>query len=160
LPTAPKILINVASGDFGTLEDRRCGCALGEAGLSQHMRQIQSITKLTGRGITLVGGDIAHIIEELLPARFGGTAQDYQLVEEEGDHGASSLVLLVSPGVQLTDEGAPARALLEALARGRPGARFSGALLENAGAVIVKRQKPRASVRGKQPAFLTAASRG
>lgn len=159
MPTAPKILINVASGDFGILEERSCGCLLGELGLFQHVRQIQSIRKLTGGGITLVGHDIARIVEETLPARFGGTPQDYQLVEEETDEGSSRLVLLVSPAVALADEGAPVQVMLDALTEGRPGARFSGALLRNASAVTVRREKPRASARGKQPAFRTAASR-
>lgn len=159
LMTGPKIMINVASGDFGVLEERSCGCLLGDIGLFQHLRQIQSIQKLTGRGITLVGDDIAGIIEGILPNRFGGTAQDYQLIEEETEAGVSELVLLVSPSVVLDDEAAPAAVLLEALARGRPGARFSAALLRNASAVKVRRQRPCASARGKQPAFRTAASR-
>ena len=160
LATAPKILINVASDDFGIMEERDCGCMLGALGLHQHLRQIRSVGKLTGRGITLVASDIIHIIEEILPGKFGGTPQDYQLLEEEDEGtGATHLHLLVSPSVHLTDEDAPARTLLEALTRGTPGASLQSAVLQSAGAVRVRRQQPRASDRGKLPAFRTVASR-
>jgi len=49
LATGPKILINVASDDFGILEERNCGCPLGDLGLHQHLRRIRSAGKLTGR---------------------------------------------------------------------------------------------------------------
>jgi len=159
LSTAPIILINVASDDFGILEERDCGCPLGEMGLHQHLRQIRTVGKLTGRGITLVASDIVHIIEDILPGEYGGTAQDYQLVEEEDGTGATHLHLLVSPSVQLFDETAPARTLLEALSRGTPGASLQSAMLRSAGAVRVRRQQPRASARGKLPAFRTVAAR-
>jgi hypothetical protein len=159
LSSGPKILINVGSDDFGVFEERECGCPLGEMGLHQHLRQIRSVGKLTGRGITLVASDIVHIIEEILPGQFGGTAQDYQLVEEEDRTGATHLHLLVSPSVQLVDESAPARALLEALSHGTPGASLQSAMLRSGEAVRVRRQQPRANARGKLPAFRTVAAR-
>lgn len=159
LATGPKILINVASDDFGILEERDCGCPLGELGLHQHLRQIRSVGKLTGRGITLVASDIVHIIEDVLPGVFGGTPQDYQLVEEEDGTGATHLCLLVSPSLKLADEDAPGRTLLEALSRGTPNASLQSAMLRSAGAVSVRRQQPRASARGKLPAFRTVAAR-
>ncbi|MEO8575277.1 MAG: hypothetical protein ABI556_01190 [Gemmatimonadales bacterium] len=158
LRSAPKILINVDIGDFGIVEERRCGCLLGELGLVQHVRQIRSAAKLTGRGVTLVGSDIAAVIEELLPARFGGTALDYQLVEEENVGGLTVLTLLVSPSIRLDDERAPAMALYDALAAGRPGASFSGAILKGGDAVKVRRERPVPNSRGKQPAFRTASA--
>jgi hypothetical protein len=157
LPSAPKVLINVSSDDFGILELRDCGCPLGELGLSQHIRQVRSVGKLTGRGITLVASDIAHIIEEVLPSRFGGTAQDYQLVEQEEADGSTHLHLLVSPSIPLDDEAEPGRVLLQSLSRGNPGAALQSATLQSAQAVKVKRQKPRPSARGKLPAFRTTA---
>jgi hypothetical protein len=159
LLTAPKILINVESDDFGILEERQCGCLLGEMGFQQHIRQVRSLRKLTGRGITLVGADIARIIEEDLPARFGGSSQDFQLVEEEDHSGATRLVLLVSPSVPVEDNEAPAAALLDALARGTPGASLSSAILRGAGAIDVRREKPQPSAHGKLPVFRTTAGR-
>jgi hypothetical protein len=155
--TCPRILINASSDDFGILEERECGCSLGALGMNQHLRQIRSVAKLTGRGITLVASDIVHIIEEVLPARFGGTAQDYQLVEEEDAAGATRLHLLVSPSVALAEEGDAARVLLEALSRGTPGAGLQSAMLRSAHAVGVRREQPRPGTRGKLPAFKTVA---
>jgi hypothetical protein len=153
LSTAPRILINVATDDFGILEERNCGCPLGQLGMHQHIRQIKSFGKLTGRGITLVASDIAHIIEVVLPRTFGGTARDYQLVEEEDSAGATSLYLLISPDVALSDHDAPAKTLLDELARGTPGATLQSEILRTAGAVRVRRQKPEAGPRGKLPPF-------
>jgi hypothetical protein len=158
LSSAPKILINVATDDFGILEERSCGCPLDQLGMHQHIRQMKSFSKLTGRGITLVASDIAHIIEDILPERFGGTPQDYQLIEEEDGSGVTHLYLLVSPDVFLPDERAPAQTLLEELARGTPGATLQGDMLRNANAVRVRRQKPKANARGKLPPFKTVAT--
>jgi hypothetical protein len=151
--TTPKVLINVDIDDYGILEQRRCGCLLGETGLDQHIRQIRSAAKLTGRGVTLVGSDIVQVIEELLPSKFGGSPQDYQLVEEEGDDGKTMLTLLVSPSVRLDDERAAADVLYTSLARGRAGASFSGAVLRSGDAVRVRRERPLPNARGKQPPF-------
>ncbi len=153
LHSAPKILINVDIDDYGILERRQCGCLLGELGLDQHMRQIRSYSKLTGRGVTLVGTDVVKVIEEVLPERFGGFSQDYQLVEEELPDGRTMLTLLINPSINLADEEAPAMVLYDALATGTPGASFSGAILRGAAAVRVRREQPKPNVRGKQPAF-------
>ena len=48
------------------------------------IRDINSFGKLTGHGVTLTGTDILHILEQTLPARFGGSAIDYQLIERDG----------------------------------------------------------------------------
>jgi hypothetical protein len=159
MPTAPKIMINVASDDFGVLEERQCGCALGELGFHQHLRQIRSASKMTGRGITLVSSDVEHIVEDVLPARFGGTSQDYQLVEEETETGETELHLLVSPSVQLEDEAEPARVFVEALSRGTPGAALQGAIMKSANAVRVRRLKPQPAANGKLPVFRTTVAR-
>ena len=151
--TAPKVLINVDIDDYGILERRRCGCLLGEAGLDLHIRQIRSAAKLTGRGVTLVGSDIVHVIEELLPSTFGGSPQDYQLVEEEAEDGRTMLTLLVSPSVKLENESDAAEVLYGSLAGGRAGASFSGAVLRSGNAVRVRRERPVPNARGKQPPF-------
>lgn len=159
LPTAPKILINVDTDDIGILEERQCGCLLGDLGFSQHLRKVRSTSKLTGRGVTLVGSDIVRIIEDVLPSRFGGNPQDYQLVEEEDATGLTMLTLLINPDIRLESETAPASVIYEALAKGRPGASFSGAILKGNDSVRVRRERPMPNSRGKQPAFRIAASR-
>ncbi len=157
--SAPKILINVSTDDFGVVEERRCGCSLDGLGMHTHLRQIKSAGKLTGRGVTLVASDIAHIIEDVLPEKFGGTPQDYQLVEEEDKTGATHLHLLVSPSVALADESGPTRVLFEELSRGTPGAMLQSAVLRSADAIRVRRLEPQPSARGKLPAFKTVASK-
>jgi hypothetical protein len=156
--TAPKIMINVDIDDYGILERRDCGCLLGRLGFDQHLRRIRSSAKLTGRGVTLVGSDIVRVIEEVMPSRFGGGPQDYQLVEEELPDGRTMLTLLINPAVVIRDESEPVNLLYEELAAGRPGASFSGAILKGSAAVRIRRERPVPNARGKQPAFRIAAA--
>lgn len=159
LPTAPKLMLNMESDDFGVLERRSCGCLLEAAGFSDHIRQVRSARKLTGEGITLIGSDLERIMEELLPARFGGSTLDYQLVEEEDASGFTRITLLVSPELLIADEGEPVRVLLEALGKGELRADVARSVLAAAGAVRVRREKPVANSRGKLPPFKTVAHR-
>ena len=43
-------------------------------------------------------------MERVLPARFGGSPLDYQLMEEEDERGFTRLSLLVSPKLRIADE--------------------------------------------------------
>jgi len=76
LPTARKLLLNVESDDYGVVETRSCGGPLESYGYTEHLRQIRSFRKLTGEGVTLVGSEMLRILEEVLPARFGGSPLD------------------------------------------------------------------------------------
>jgi len=60
------------------------------------IRDIFSYGKLTGQGITLMGGDLVRILEIVLPRRFGGAPGDYQLVEYDGARQAQ-VELRISP---------------------------------------------------------------
>ena len=80
LRTSPRILLNVEIDDYGVMEERRCGCPLDELGLHTHIRDVRSFKKLTAEGMTLVGSEMEQVLEYDLPARFGGSALDYQLV--------------------------------------------------------------------------------
>ena len=93
LPAAPKILLNVESGDYGIVERRDCGCGLGAVGLTTHLASIRSFEKLSGEGMTFVQTDLLRVLEDVLPARFGGTGTDYQVLEEEED-GILRLILI------------------------------------------------------------------
>ncbi len=57
----------------GVIEQRSCGYPLESYGYSEHLREIHSFRKLTGEGVTLVGNEMVRILEEVLPARFGGS---------------------------------------------------------------------------------------
>ena len=149
LPTAKQILLNVESDDFGTLEPSRCGCALEALGFTEHLRHVRSFSKLTGEGVTLVGSEMVRILEEVLPARFGGTPQDYQLAEEEDERGFTRLTLRVDPQVRLDDEAAIVEVLLQALGRGSVAADLSQSHWRQAGTVRVVRRPPVWTARGK-----------
>src|SRR3990170_403606 len=101
---SPKILLNVEMGDYGEIEKKACSCRFGELGYDMHLSGIRSFEKMTGEGVTFVDTDFIHIIEEILPARFGGKSTDYQLIEEETQNGLTRLNLLVSPRVGDVDE--------------------------------------------------------
>ena len=149
LPTAPKLLINVESNDFGVLEERACGCPLDDVGLSRHIRQVHSYGKLTGEGISLVDRDMLHILEEVLPARFGGSPLDFQLAEEEDAGGLTRIVLRVHPRVAIPSEEAVREAILSALAGGDAGAVVTRALWRAGGTLVVRREEPRLTAQGK-----------
>ena len=105
----PYVMLNVELDDYGILEERRCGCPFEELGLTQHVSRIRSFRKLTGEGVTLIGSDLEHILDTVLPDTFGGSALDYQLAEEEDDRGLTRLHLIVSPHVDIPDTQARSR---------------------------------------------------
>lgn len=149
LPTAPKVMLNVESDDYGVIETRSCGCPLEDYGLTDHLRHVKSYRKLTGEGVTLVGGEMVHILEEVLPARFGGSPLDYQLLEEEDERGFTRLSLVVSPRVEIVDEEQVVETLLQALGNASDAADQARALWRQAGSLRVKRAEPVWTSRGK-----------
>jgi len=149
LPQAPKVLLNVENGDYGVLESRRCGCALEALGFGRHMTRIRGFDKLTGEGMTFVGTDVVRIVEEVLPARYGGGTTDYQVVEEEDERGLTGVSVLVSPKVGAVDEPALVRTVLTELARGSAGNRLMARVWSEAGTLQVRREHPRLTARGK-----------
>jgi hypothetical protein len=149
LSTAPKLLINVESDDYGVVDTKPCGCPWEELGLPEHIREIRSFRKLTGEGVTLVGSDMERILEEVLPARFGGSALDYQLLEEEDDKGFTRLTLLVAPSVSLRDDAEAVNVILDALHQNGANGASSRNVWRQAGTIRVRREKPRLTSRGK-----------
>ncbi len=98
-PTSSTLMLNMESGDYGRLEERRCGCVLDDLGLFTHLLDVRSYDKLTSEGVTFMGADLYQLVEEFLPARFGGHPNDYQLVEEEMERGLPRVSVLVAPSV-------------------------------------------------------------
>jgi hypothetical protein len=103
LPSAPKVLINVESDDYGTMDERSCGCPFGALGLTLHIHGIRSYEKLTAEGNHFLGSDLFALVDEVLPARFGGGPADYQLVEEEVG-GLPKVSVVVRPSVGAMSE--------------------------------------------------------
>jgi hypothetical protein len=114
LPATPKVMLNVESGDYGVLEDRDCGCGALPAAFRTHLHSIRSYEKLTSEGMHFLGADLLSLVEDVLPARFGGHPTDYQLVEREQD-GFTRVTLVARPSVGDLDEEQVAAAVLEFL---------------------------------------------
>lgn len=150
LPTAPKLLLNVETDDYGLIDSRACGCPLEACGFTRHLRHIRSFSKLTGEGVTLIGSEMVTILEEVLPTRFGGSPLDYQLREEEDEAGFTRLCLSVSPSVTIDDESEVVATVLEALSETSVAADMAGAIWRNAQTLRIQRAEPTLTARGKQ----------
>jgi hypothetical protein len=151
-PESPTLLLNVEFDDEGIVEERSCGCPLEAIGYRTHVREIRSYGRLTGEGVTLVGTEMVRLLEEVLPAQFGGSPLDYQLVEEEDENGFTRLTLAVSPHISGSDE-ALCDAVFSALSREGGAADIARGLWQQAGTLRVRRSQPHVSERGKQPSF-------
>ena len=147
--TTPKVMLNVEIDDYGIIEQRSCGCLLESLGFTEHIRDIRSFRKLTGEGVTLVGSEMIRVLEEVLPARFGGSPLDYQLLEEEDEQGFTRVSLLVDPHIDLADEAAVIDVMVESLRRSSVGADAACAIWSQAGTLRVKRMRPIWTARGK-----------
>ena len=147
--TVGKLMLNVEVDDCGIVERRDCGCAFHDAGLDVHLREIRSYTKLVGEGVTLVGNEMVQILENVLPRRFGGTALDYQILEEEDASHLTRLFLVVSPRVPIADEAEVVRTLYEALDASSASAGVASALWRQADSIRVRRAEPVWTARGK-----------
>jgi hypothetical protein len=154
-PASPKVLLNAEIGDHAVLETRRCGCLFDELGYHQHLHTIRSFEKLTGEGVTFVRADLFHLLEHVLPARFGGSLADYQLVEEQDGRGLPRYTLLVTPELGPLDEKRLVAEFLEELAKLKSPYRFMVNQWAQTDAVQVKRIRPMVTERGKQLPFRT-----
>jgi hypothetical protein len=146
---APLTILNVSLGDQGVLEPRRCGCPLERVGWTGHLHTVRSFEKLTAAGMTFLDCDVVRVLEEVLPARFGGGPTDYQLVEDEGPAGQPRLRLLVHPAIGPLDSAEVARAFLAAIGAGRGAARVMALQWRESGFLGVERRGPIATASGK-----------
>jgi hypothetical protein len=148
VPSCPKLLLNVETDDYGVLEQRECGCALGEVGFSLHLHGIRSYEKLTSEGMNFLGPELLTVVEQVLPSRFGGTATDYQLVEEEVD-GLPKVAVVVSPRVGEVDEKAVVEAVLESLAQGPASRGMMAGVWRDGDTLSVVRREPHPTATAK-----------
>ena len=140
LPATSKIMINVESGDYAELEERSCGCPLGELGMRTHLSGIRSYEKLTTEGNHFLGSDLYVLVDEVLPGRFGGGPTDYQLVEEEVE-AVPTLSVVVSPAVGQVEDAEVLAAVFSFL-RGQPRNRLMADFWEQSDSVRVVRREP------------------
>jgi len=140
-PATPKLMLNVEIGDYAVRSRRRCSCVLGEVGLTEHLHTIRSYEKLTSEGMHFLGSDLLELLERVLPQRFGGGPNDYQLVEEEID-GLARVTLVVSPDVGSVRESEVIEAVLGALQRGGQGRAMMSQWWRDGSTLNVERREP------------------
>ncbi len=149
MPSARKIFLNLQLDDYATLQERTCGCGLNQYGYTTHLHNIRSYSKLVGEGVTLIGGDMLHVLEEVLPARFGGTALDYQLSEQEDERGFTRLVLVIHPHVSISDENDVIATVMQALRETSPMTEAARVVWQNTNSLRIQRAVPAVTARGK-----------
>jgi hypothetical protein len=147
LTTAPKLMLNVESGDYAVLEERACGCLWEQMGFTTHIRDVRSYEKLTSEGVMFMGSMLYELIEETLPARFGGGPLDYQLAEEEED-GVAKVKIVVSPRIGPIDEDAVKEAVMGAIRFSGPSNRMADSW-EHAETLRVERREPYSTAASK-----------
>jgi hypothetical protein len=149
LATTPKIMLNVIGDDYGVIEERACDCLWHELGYTTHLREIHSVNKLTGEGVTLIGTEMVNLLEQVLPSRFGGSPLDYQLQEQEDAQGFTRLALLISPRVVIPDEAQVVQVVLNALSESSLSGHMTRVSWETANALHIERAEPVWTARGK-----------
>lgn len=140
-PASPKILVNAGSGDYGELDERACGCPLHDLGMHVTLCRIRSYEKLTSEGMTFEAQQIMWILDELLPARFGGRPTDYQFVEVE-QNGLTRLMLIASERIGALDEEAVADSVLDALGEGDRAKQLGAGTWRQGRTLQVARREP------------------
>ncbi|HEY1373000.1 MAG TPA: hypothetical protein VGH50_11065 [Candidatus Binatia bacterium] len=146
---APRLLLNVANGDYAVLSERKCGCAMEAAGFALHVHRIRSYEKFTSEGMNYFYGDLFELMEKTFPAEFGGAVGDYQLVEEEDRNGQTRLSLRVQPDIPNLDEARLLRRLHEELGKEHWANQFQMRVWREAGTLRIRREAPHMSLRGK-----------
>lgn len=149
LLSAPKILLNMETGDYGLVETRSCNCLFDSLGFHKHIHNIRGFDRLTSEGMSFFGSDLVRIIEEFLPNNFGGSSTDYQIVEEEDKQGSSHTYLLVNPELGNMDEESLVQAVLAELAKGTDAKKMMAQVWYEAKTLRIKRMKPITTITGK-----------
>jgi hypothetical protein len=150
-PHAALTLLNVSIGDTAVLSRRSCSCPLESIGWDTHLHTIRSDEKLTAGGSSLLDVDIVRILEHDLPAQFGGSAVDYQLVDDETADGQPLIRLLVAPGVGDLDETEVERAFRDAIAAAGGAEHIMMSIWEAGSTLHVERRRPYSTPNGKTP---------
>ena len=147
--SAPRLLLNVENGDYATLFQRDCGCAMEKVGFKLHLRSIRSFEKFASEAMNYFYGDLFEFLETTIPSEFGGGPGDYQLVEEEDGNGQTRLSLLVHPEIENLNEKKLLSRLYERFGQGSYDNRLTAKIWQNAGTFRIRRQNPHTSRRGK-----------
>ena len=144
----PKLMINVDSGDRGFVAERECDCPYGSLGMRLHVHGVHARDKLTSEGNHFLAGDLLTLVEDVLPAHFGGAPTDYQLVEEEGEHGLPKVTIVMRPSVGPAAEADVVEAVLAHLRR-TPRLALMAGTWEDGRTLRLARREPETTSRGK-----------
>ncbi len=101
---SPIVMLNMENGDYGIIEEKKCGCLFDEYSFFDHIYNIRSYEKITSEGMTFYTNDIVNAVEKEFPKEFGGSSIDYQVVEEENGDGLTRLYIYVNPEIKDIDE--------------------------------------------------------
>lgn len=154
MSSCPRLMINVESGDYASIEERRCSCPFGALGYRRHLHTIRSYDKLTSEGMNVLGSELVRLVDEVLPRCFGGYPTDYQFVEEE-EAGMPRISIVRSPRLDHVAASEVVDTVLRALA-GTDGA--GGMMAErwrDSGTLRVVSREPYATSGGKVLTFHT-----
>lgn len=146
---ATKILLNADIGDRAVMETRRCDCLYDRLGCHLRLHSIRSSDKITELGVTFAVQDVFHVLEDVLPRRFGGTAGDYQLVEARDAQGLPRYTMLVNPALPGIDERRLPAAFLSEMGKLEGYYRFMTAAWAREKLIGVRRAPPLAGPLGK-----------
>jgi len=150
---APKLMLNLESGDYGTFVERRCGCLLEELGMTTRLQTIRSYEKLTAGGMQFLGSDLLALVDGRLPERFGGGPTDYQFIEEEAE-GRTVVRLRIHPDRGPIDEGAAVELALDSLGGGSRGHSMMAEHWKSSEMIRVQRAVPETTNAGKTPPLI------
>ena len=120
---------------------------VGTLGFTTHIHHVRSYEKLTSEGVMFMGSMLYELLEQTLPARFGGNATDYQLAEEE-ENGMTRVNLIISPRVGQVDEEAVLEAFFDGVSFADWSRRMADMWRSN-GTLKVQRREPYATRVGK-----------
>ncbi|MCC7104060.1 MAG: hypothetical protein IT307_02875 [Chloroflexi bacterium] len=143
------VLVNLSVGDQAEMGERACSCPLSALGWRTHLSSIRSFEKLTAGGMTFLDRDIVRVLEEVLPARFGGGPTDYQVVEDETERGEALLRLLVHPDVGPLDHATVREVFLQSVGGGDGTKRLMELQWRGSTIIRVEREAPRRTAAGK-----------
>ena len=99
--------------------------------------------------MTFLDADVIRVLEEVLPARFGGGPTDYQLVESEDGNGRPRMTLLVDPAVGPFDPKAVVDTFLTAISQGSGAERVMSLHWGQTDVLRVERRIPLTTPSGK-----------
>jgi hypothetical protein len=99
--------------------------------------------------MTFFDTDVILVLDEVLPARFGGVPTDYQLLEEEADDGRLQLRLLVHPRLGALNADAITECFLTAIGSASTVEQMMSSLWRDAKVLYVDRRIPQGTDAGK-----------